>query len=71
MKMRIMLTKMRIKSTKMVMLTKMGMLTNLPLSQMPSPTLNLRSVGLEDVEDVEGDDEDETITPEKDHKCNF
>ena len=41
---------------------------------MPSPTLNLRSVGLEDVEgveDVEGDDEDKTITPERDYKCNF
>ena len=44
------------------------MSTKLPLRQTPSPTLNLRSV---DLEDVEGDDEDETITPEKDHKCNF
>ena len=51
-----------------IMLTKMGMSTNLPLGQMPSPTQNLRSVDLEDVED---DDEDETKTPEKDHKCNF
>ena len=49
-------------------MTKMGMSTNLPLRQTPSPTHNLRSVDLEDVED---DDEDETITREIDNKCNF